>query len=97
MTSSGSAIGSCGAVIAHGHEGGEGGVKSSPRAVSVDGSRVFFEEVPGDVCSEPSHLYMRVDGNQTVDIGPYGFLAASADGSLVLLVKNNDGTSEIFS
>jgi hypothetical protein len=92
-----SAIGSCGAVIAHGHEGGEGGVKSSPRAVSVDGSRVFFEEVPGSDCSEPSHLYMRVDGNQTVDIGPYEFLAASADGSLLLLVKNNNGTSEIFS
>jgi hypothetical protein len=92
----GSAIGSCGAVIVHGHEGGEGGTMSSPHAVSTDGSRVFFEEVPGNHCGEPSHLYMRVDGDETVDIGPYSFLAANGQGSQVLLVKRAGEAREVM-
>ena len=93
---SGSAISSCGAVIVHGREGGQGGVISSPRAVSMDGSRVFFEQVPGSDCGEPSHLYVRVDGSETVDIGAYRFLAANADGSRVLLVKRAGEAREVM-
>ena len=94
--SPGSAISSCGAVIVHGREGGEGGVISSPRAVSADGSRVFFEQVPGSDCGEPPHLYVRVGGDETVDIGAYSFLAASGDGSRVLLVKRAGETREVM-
>jgi hypothetical protein len=91
-------IGSCGARIAQGEEGEAvaGTSGSSPHAVSADGSRIFFEAVPGTVCSEPSHLYMRVNASKTVDIGAYGFFAANAQGTEVLLDRKNGGALEIF-
>jgi hypothetical protein len=90
-------IGACGAQIAKGQE--EGSVPafaSSPHAVSEDGSRVFFEAVPGGVCSEPSHLYVRVNGSETVDIGAYKFFAANAQGTQVLLDRRSGDTEEVF-
>jgi hypothetical protein len=88
-------IGSCGAQVVSGPAAGGGrDLTASSRAVSNDGSHVFFEAVPpGQGCSEPKHLYARVNGGtehaETLDIGPYKFIAADAHGSQVLLEKPN--------
>ena len=81
-------IGSCGAKIAPGSRTNRNLIASS-HAVSEDGSRVFFEAAPGkEACSEAKqHLYMRVNGVETVDIGEYRFIAADPGGSEVLLEK----------
>jgi hypothetical protein len=90
---SGSAIGTCGAVIAGGASGGSinSSVRDSLNVVSGDGSRVFFEAVPGKECSEAEHVYMRMNGGsenaETVDLGAYRFIAANSEGSRVLLEK----------
>ncbi len=82
-------IGSCGAYIVHGHEDPVDNHRaSSSRAVSADGSRVFFEAVPGRTCSEPMDLYMRINGVETVDIGPYKFVAANPQGTELVLENN---------
>jgi len=90
-------IGSCGAQIAKGVEDYYEKTNNSgggPHSLSGDGSRVFFEAVPGKNCSaEAKHLYMRVNGAETVDVGEYTFLAANADGSRVLL-QSEDGAHE---
>jgi hypothetical protein len=79
-------IGTCGATLAHGfEEGSQSHRDSGPHSLSGDGSRVFFEAVPTGSCPEAKHLYMRVDGTETVDLGVYRFLAASETGSEVLL------------
>lgn len=86
----GATIGTCGARIVFGlaESKDKKGTASTPHAVSADGSRVFFESVPtGHGCSEPKHLYMRVNGVETVDIGEYTFLAADREGSEVLLAS----------
>jgi hypothetical protein len=89
--SPGATIGACGARMVRGNEGG--GNLSSRHAVSADGRRVFFEAVPGKVCSEPTHLYIRTAGAETVDVGAYKFLAANAAGTEILL-ENSAG--ELF-
>jgi hypothetical protein len=91
----GKTIGSCGAAIAGGVKGaGASSVETSsasPRQVSDDGSRIFFEAVPGKDCSEPTHLYVRENGGgenaQSVDIGAFTFLAADSEGTTALLEK----------
>jgi hypothetical protein len=65
-------------------------VSSGPREgndndVSADGSHVFFEAIPGHSCSETRHLYLRMNGETTVDIGAYSFVAANPQGSEVLV------------
>jgi hypothetical protein len=90
----GSTIGTCGATIAKGDE--EAGTVSSAHSVSTDGSRVFFEAIPGSNCSEQKHLYMRVDGESTVDIGVYNFIAANAEGTKLLLEKRTGEIHEIL-
>jgi hypothetical protein len=92
-------IGTCGASIVKGNEEigyGEVTVKdkvgnspSGSNAVSTDGSRVFFEAVPGSNCSEPKHLYVRVNGVETIDLGAYSLAAANSRGSEVLLEKSS--------
>jgi hypothetical protein len=79
-------VGSCGATIAEGSGG---------HAVSADGSRVFFKAAPASNCEE-SHLYIRQDGNTTIDIGAYKFLAANADGTQLLLIKQSGETRELL-
>jgi hypothetical protein len=91
--SPGSTIGACGATVVKGDE--ENGTVSSAHAVSADGSRVFFEAVPGVTCSESKHLYMRVGGESTVDIGVYKFIAANSEGTKLLLEKNSGQMREI--
>jgi hypothetical protein len=89
----GATIGACGASMAIGRSEGGGGTTSTRHSVSADGRRVFFRAVPGKVCSEPTHLYIRTAGAETIDIGAYAFLAANAAGTEALL-ENSAG--ELF-
>lgn len=89
-------IGTCGARIVKGNEETGGGGFSSPHAVSVDGSRAFFEAVPGSNCSEPEHLYVRVNGAETVDLGAYRFAAADSQGTRVLLEKQSGDNPGLY-
>lgn len=86
-------VGSCGATIVRGAE--EHGIAGSRHAVSADGSHVFFEAVPGNTCSSPSHLYVRIDGVETLDLGAGSFLAANTQGSEVLLDRRIGEAREI--
>jgi len=102
-------IGTCGAHIVHGWEGEGQGTElgqsfievSSVNAVSKDGSHVFFEAIPGTNCGEPSHLYMRLDGTETRDLGAYTFRGANPEGTKLFLSKGNCnpscGAVEFFS
>ncbi len=78
-------VGSCGAKIAKGYEESQGKSLASRNTVSAEGSRVFFQAVPGSDCGQPAHLYVRENGATTIDIGPYRFAGANADGSSVLV------------
>ncbi len=92
-------VGTCGARIVRGNEGGNEtvglGRGASPHAVSADGSRIFFEAVPvpGENCNEPAHVYERINGAETLDLlakaqpGVYRFVAADSEGADVLLEK----------
>ena len=77
----GTTIGTCGATLVH---------------VSADGARVFFEAVPGSNCSEPADLYMRVDGAETVELGPYAVRASDPEATQLLLEKTSGATQEFF-
>ncbi len=55
--------GTCGAHLVAG-SGEASGYRSSAHAVSADGSRVFFEAVPGSICSATPHLYIRENGSK---------------------------------
>ena len=90
----GTTVGACGASIVRGDE--ENGTVSSSHAVSADGSRVFFEAVPGKNCGEAKHLYIRMNGESTVDIGPYVFRGANREGTEVLVEKVSGETGELF-
>jgi hypothetical protein len=95
----GGKISTCGAQLPFGPGSGESRFEGSqsefyatPQAISADGSRVFFE----DNCTE--HVYMRVNGSQTVDLGgPYQFLGANAAGTEVLLeAKQGTGSAIVL-
>lgn len=89
----GGKISACGAKLVNGFEAYEGrsrGSLSSAHAVSANGARVFFE----DNCTHD--LYMRMNGEETVDIGEYVFLAANPEGSELLLEKRNGETHEFL-
>jgi hypothetical protein len=96
--SPGSPIGACGARVAHGQEvgGAHHQASSSRHTISADGSRVFFEAVPGSDCSQPAHLYMRIDGAETIDLGAYRFAAANAAGSDLLLEAHSGEARELL-
>jgi phosphodiesterase/alkaline phosphatase D-like protein len=90
--SPGTPISACGAQMpTYEENGGTGGAGSRTRnvenAVSADGSRVFFT----DDCTH--HLYMRVNGSETVDIGAYTLLAANAEGTALAL---EDAAGEVL-
>ena len=66
-------------------------------AISADGSRAFWTYVP-ESPSEPSQLYARLDGSETIQLdkaanpknsGSGVFRAASADGSVVYFTAAN--------
>jgi hypothetical protein len=84
------------------------GSLSSQHTVSAEGSRVFFyASAPHECASEGElgessqasaphrHLYVRVNGSQTVDIGAFGFLGANEQGT-VLLLENGAGELEEY-
>ncbi len=88
---------------------GGGAPTSSAHSVSSDGARVFFYAVSGSQCpaheqleselengGPQTHLYERVNGVETVDIGEYKFLAANSQGSSLLLEHVNGGAHEAF-
>ena len=91
VSSAGTKLGTCGATIAQASVGGAPGA-----AVSADGRRVFFEAIPGSDCSQPSHLYMRTGGAETLDFGPYRFLAADPAGAELILEKRSGEAHELF-
>ena len=93
-------IGSCGARIVQGYENGE-----PERVIAESGEQSaqclggWFAGVlrsgPGEKCGEePAHLFMRVNGSETVDIGEYTFLAANAQGTSLLL-EGETGAREV--
>ncbi len=104
VTGSGSnttTIGSCGAKMVAGEEDDLPNVGSHPEeesarrastshSVSADGSRVLFEAVPGKECGEARHIYMRVDGSSTVDIGVYKFVSADAQDKRLVLKNGKE-------
>jgi len=99
VNSKGLTIGTCGAKMVRGLEDGETervDTQSSPHSISANGSRVFFEAVPGRVCGEDPNLYMREDGSETVDIGAYRFLAADANGDRLLLENLHGGEAVLY-
>ena len=96
VDSAGRTIGACGASIAKGFEETMTNAAASAHTVSTDGSRVFFEAVPGRECSEPKHLYVRVNGSETVDIGAYRFIAANPEGTELLLGRHNGEATELL-
>jgi hypothetical protein len=100
VTSAGSTLGSCGAVLGYGTDPSHRALR---HAVSADGSKIFFTAPdprplfpfePG--CEEPSRLFMRVNQGETVEVSapeagvtpptqlPAFFAGASADGRFVL-------------
>jgi hypothetical protein len=99
----GATIGKCGARLVHGFEGYERGspaftsAQTTSHSISANGSRAFFEAVPGSNCSDPKHLYMRVGGAETIDLGEYRFLAANPEGTRLLLEHQEGGSYEFFS
>jgi hypothetical protein len=106
--SPGRTIGTCGATVVDGrdyvgtesetnHLSEEGASDAAkPHAVSANGARVFFEAVPGNNCSEPADLYIRVDGAETVDLGPYALRASDPEATQLLLEKASGTTQEFF-
>lgn len=87
-------IGTCGAHIASGQE--MAGVRSSSHALSSDGSSVFFEAAPASNCAAPTHLYIRKNASETIDLGEYRFAGADPTGDKALLEKENNGVAEYF-
>jgi hypothetical protein len=111
VTTGGSLTSACGAMLGGGTLAG-----ATHDAVSSDGSRVFFESpdpfavgngASDPSCSQPQHLYMRVNGSETVDVSapnpgvndpngfqPVGFVGAAADGSRVFFVTKTELTAD---
>jgi hypothetical protein len=89
-------VGRCGAHIVKGDE--PDGVRGSSNAVSADGSRVFFEAIPGSSCSGsvPAHLFVRKNGAETVDLGAYRFAGANPQGTEVLLASTSGEVTDYF-
>ncbi len=94
-------IGSCGARMVRGEEDDLPKVGSYPEeesarrastshSVSADGSRVLFEATPSKNCGEARHIYMRVGGSSTVDIGVYKFVSADAQDTRLVLKNGKE-------
>lgn len=92
VKTNGEKISSCGATAVSGIEPSHTFVNlgGSQHAVSADGSRVLFT----DNCT--GHLYMRVGGAETLDVGEYSFLAADAEDSKLLLERRSGEAHEYF-
>lgn len=111
VTTAGTLTSACGAALGSGIEPGV-----AHNAVSNDGSKIFFlspdptavnKGASDPSCSQPTHLYMRLNGNQTVDVSapspgvndPTGFHSvayegAAADGSKVFFITTTELTAD---
>jgi hypothetical protein len=101
VDSAGHTVGSCGASVAAGTAEPGNTSGSAPTAsrhsVSADGSRLFFYAHPtGSSCSEARHLYLRIAGAGTIDIGAYKFLGANRTGSQALLGAHTGESKEVL-
>ncbi len=104
VTSKGTLLNPCGAVLGAGSLAATAGATN---AVSEDGSKIFFTspeggELGGAACEEeqePPRLYMRVDGTETVEVSePEGVtLAASERYPVNYNVATPDGSEVFFS
>ncbi len=66
VTSEGTLVSPCGTKLGEGDESAEGGATG---AIAADGSRIIFRtKRTGATCQEPSRLYMRVDGRETMEV-----------------------------
>ncbi len=102
VTSNGTLLDPCGAVLGAG--GNYPYTVGATNAVSDDGSRFFFTS-PDPIavganaaCNEPSRLYMRVDGRETVEVSepePGVKLGSSERQNVTYNVATPDG-SEVF-
>ncbi|MGN6587854.1 MAG: hypothetical protein ACTHKT_10370 [Solirubrobacterales bacterium] len=110
VTTAGSTLGSCGAVLGYGTDPEH---RALHNAVSADGTKVFFTAPdprplfpfePG--CEEPTRLFMRVNQAETVEVSapepgvtpptqlPVFFAGASADGRFVLFTTQTALTED---
>jgi hypothetical protein len=112
VTTGGSLVSACGAVLGEA-DLTDGGYGSMHNAVSSDGSKAFFESpepntgLPEPSCEQPQHLYMRVNGSETVDVSapnpgvndpsgfhPAAYIGAAANGSKVFFVTETELTAD---
>jgi hypothetical protein len=112
LTTGGSLVSACGAVLGEGSLV-DGGFGAAHNAVSSDGSKAFFESpepqtgLPEPSCEQPQHLYMRVNGSETVDVSapnpgvndpsgfhPAAYVGAAANGSKVFFVTETELTAD---
>ena len=105
LTSAGALLNHCGAQLGAGFSGSGRGTVG---AVSADGTKVFFTSPDtGQTasCPQPPSLFMRLDGQETVEISPLAgvapakrrevfFNGATPDGSEVLLSTETKLTNE---
>jgi hypothetical protein len=114
VTNSGSLVSSCGAELGYGRDAAG---EHANDAVSRHGTRVFFTSPDPHVgssvrsgntsCEEPQHLYVRLNGNKTVDVStpeagvndPSGFQSvfyevASDEGSKVFFRTSTELTAD---
>ena len=120
VTSAGSLVNTCGAALGNDLAVADRGVSSDmDNPMSSDGSKIFFSAPDRSLgqnsntqssevsCNEPTRLYMRVDGSETVEISapqtrvtdPTGyhealFLAATPDGSRVWFRSSTELTAD---
>ncbi|MGH2853210.1 MAG: hypothetical protein ACRDLF_03340 [Solirubrobacteraceae bacterium] len=87
-------VNKCGARLGQGSD--TGGLAGATNAISEDGSKIFFTtERSGARCEEPSRLFMRVDGRETVEVpaptgSPVNYNGATPDGSEVFFTTANN-------
>lgn len=99
VTSSGQLLSKCGAIL--GSEGAANGA-STTNAVSNDGSKIFFISFMrnGAGCEEneaPATLYMRVEGNETVELSPLAHVPAAERHPVTFNGATADGSDVYFS
>jgi hypothetical protein len=88
----------CGAELGTGVGDSAGG--GATNAISNDGSRVIFRTLhSGPTCAEPSRLYMRVNGRETVEVSaPQGVVVEPSErGDVHYDGATSDGTMIFFS
>ena len=106
VNTDGSLVSTCGAVLGNTDKAAGG----TSRAVSQDGSRIFFKSPDpngsGDPeCGQPSRLYVRINDSETIEVSapehvdpegpqPVEYQGASADGSKVFFTTTEQLTAD---